>query len=62
MRLVLLSWIVGSGLFFAGWVLGVIMAKRHGAPTDGNVGGLCEACYFREIEAQLAEPASLDKG
>jgi hypothetical protein len=60
MRLVLLSWIIGSGLFFAGWFFGVIMARRHAEPTDDVLDSFCQACYLRQIEAQVAlDPVAL---
>jgi hypothetical protein len=59
MRLVLLSWILGSAIFFAGWFLGVIMARRRAEPADAP-GGFCEACYLRQVEAQVSlDPLAL---
>jgi hypothetical protein len=59
MWLVLLLWIMGSALFLAGWCFGVIMARRRPEPPDGNPAGFCEACYLRQVEAQVAvEPPS----
>jgi hypothetical protein len=59
MRLVLLSWIIGSALFFAGWFLGVIMARRRAEPADAPE-GFCAACYLRQVEAQVGlDPVAL---
>jgi hypothetical protein len=52
MWLVLLAWITGSAIFIAGWVLGAIMERRHGASAGG--GGGCPACRRRTIDAGLA--------
>jgi hypothetical protein len=50
----LVLWIMGSALFLAGWCLGVIMARHQPEPPDGSPAGFCEACYLRQVEAQVA--------
>ena len=59
MGLVLLCWIVGSALFFLGWVLGIVMARRPGNP-ERHAEPFCEACYLRQVATLVGvEPAAL---
>jgi hypothetical protein len=63
MSFVLLSWIIGSALFFAGWFLGVIMARRAVDLEADHLEGFCDACYelvarrARTSERVVAHPA-----
>lgn len=56
MRWWLLYWIVGSGLFFVGWVFGVLMAKTT-PEAPGSVAAYCWRCYVDLVSERTSAPS-----
>ncbi len=54
MRWWLLYWVIGSGVFFLGWVFGIVMAKSSPESPAAAASTYCWRCYVDLVSERVA--------